>query len=89
MDRNEWRKSSYSIGSGQCVEACTAWRTSSYSVNGGQCVELATDRPVVLVRDSKDPAGPVLRVSPAGWARFTAAIKHADGPAATVAAGLS
>lgn len=49
------------------------WVTSSYSNNGGQCVEvaanLAVSRGVVPVRDSKNPAGPVVAVpvrSPSG-----------------------
>ncbi|XVQ10517.1 DUF397 domain-containing protein [Spirillospora sp. CA-255316] len=42
------------------------WRKSSYSAsNGGNCVELAGDAGVVAVRDSKDPDGPVLLVTPA------------------------
>jgi hypothetical protein len=51
------------------------WRKSSHS-NGGQqgsCVEVARRLPgVVAVRDSKDPDGPVLTLSPDEWARFTA-----------------
>ena len=36
------------------------WRKSSYSAgNGGDCVEVAY---VGAVRDSKNPAGPMLRV---------------------------
>jgi len=48
------------------------WRKASYSgTNGGGCVEVATSMPgIVAVRDSKDPDGPVLTVSPDDWARF-------------------
>ena len=35
------------------------WRTSSFS-DGMQCVELTTDGDEIRVRDSKNPAGPVL-----------------------------
>lgn len=53
------------------------WRKASYSGdNGGNCVEVARNLPgVVAVRDSKNPAGPVLMFSPGEWAAFTAAIK--------------
>lgn len=54
------------------------WRKSSYSSgNGGNCVELGSSRPgEVLVRDTKDNGrGPVLRLTPADWTRFTAALR--------------
>jgi hypothetical protein len=53
------------------------WRKSSYSGNGGStCVEVARHRPhVVAVRDSKDPHGPVLTLSPDGWREFTGRVK--------------
>ena len=53
------------------------WRKSSYSGNnGGACVEVARNLPgVVAVRDSKDPHGPALIFTPAGWAAFTARLK--------------
>ena len=47
--------------------AGAAWRTSSYSgANGGQCVEIAgrRDGARVLVRDTKNRAGVILRFSP-------------------------
>ncbi|MET7879041.1 DUF397 domain-containing protein [Micromonospora profundi] len=48
------------------------WRKSTRSGgNGGDCVEVAANLPgVVGVRDSKDPAGPVLTFTPAAWTRF-------------------
>ena len=54
-----------------------AWRTSSYSsANGGQCVEVARNLPgLVAVRDSTDPHGPVLALSPAAWLAFTRHIR--------------
>jgi hypothetical protein len=66
-----WRKSTYSDGSGgTCVEVA-AWRKSSRSGNhGGTCVELAAGERAVLVRDSKDPEGPVLAFGAAAWAAF-------------------
>ncbi|MEU7570363.1 DUF397 domain-containing protein [Micromonospora sp. NPDC049240] len=38
---------------------------------GGDCVEVADNLPgMVAVRDSKDPAGPVLAFDPAAWKGF-------------------
>ncbi|WBB72396.1 DUF397 domain-containing protein [Micromonospora sp. WMMD1128] len=50
------------------------WRKSTRSgSNGGDCVEVADNLPgVVAVRDSKNPAGPVLTFTPAAWTTFTA-----------------
>jgi hypothetical protein len=55
------------------------WRTSSYSGgNGGECVQVAAKPSAgrILVRDSKDPAGPVLALKPTEWRQFTDHIKH-------------
>ncbi|MFK0216230.1 DUF397 domain-containing protein [Streptomyces sp. NPDC090298] len=47
------------------------WFKSSYSgAEGGECVEVAASTSQVLVRDSKDKAGPVLCLAPQGWATF-------------------
>jgi hypothetical protein len=56
------------------------WRRSSYSGNGGNtCVEVAGNLPgVVAVRDSKDPEGPRLALSPAQWRAFAAGVKTGD-----------
>jgi hypothetical protein len=53
------------------------WRKSSYSGNnGGNCAEVARNLPgAVALRDSKDPHGPVLVVTPEAWRAFTAAVK--------------
>ncbi|GAA1776906.1 DUF397 domain-containing protein [Actinomadura chokoriensis] len=71
-----WRKSSHSIGNGgECVEI-GAWRKSSHSTgNGGQCVEVASERAVVLARDSKDPDGPVLGFGVDAWTAFLDTVK--------------
>jgi hypothetical protein len=53
-----------------------AWRKSSYSGNGANCIETASAPGLVLIRDTKDKGhGPVLRVSPAEWRRFTKSIE--------------
>jgi hypothetical protein len=52
------------------------WRKSSYSSQDGNCVEVARNLPgVVSVRDSKNPDGPKLLVSPADWRAFVRGLK--------------
>lgn len=67
-----WFKSSYSDGGGgECLEAAYTWRKSTYSDGeGGDCLEAAVCPTAVHVRDSKDPGGPALALSPAAWAHF-------------------
>ncbi|MFE7117203.1 DUF397 domain-containing protein [Streptomyces sp. NPDC057654] len=51
------------------------WRKSSYSgSNGGQCVEVAKGSDTVHVRDSKDPDGGHLVVTPQVWSAFITTI---------------
>ena len=52
------------------------WRKSSYSGNGGQCVEVADHDNRVLVRDTTDQAGPMLRFTPDAWRRLVNQVKH-------------
>ena len=53
------------------------WRKSTRSGgNGGDCVEVAANVPgVVAVRDSKDPSGPVVALTPRQWREFLAGVK--------------
>ncbi|GAB2788525.1 DUF397 domain-containing protein [Streptomyces chlorus] len=51
------------------------WQKSTYSGDSSNCVEIATAPTTILVRDSKDIAGPRLGLSPAAWAAF---ITYAD-----------
>lgn len=65
-----WVKSSYSSNDGpDCVEV--GWTKSSHSTNDGpDCVEVKAGDEEILVRDSKDPEGPRLSVTPHAWAAF-------------------
>lgn len=51
---------------------------SSSSSNGGACVEVALIGQAVAVRDSKDPEGPKLAVTPEGWKAFTHRVKTGE-----------
>jgi uncharacterized protein DUF397 len=52
------------------------WRKSSYTTsNGGNCVEVAGQESRVLVRDTKDRTGPMLRFAPDSWRRFAERVK--------------
>ena len=57
-----------------------AWRISSHSGGQGNCVEVAGHGNRVLVRDTKDRTGLVLRFSPAAWRRFTDQVKRSLEP---------
>ena len=47
------------------MEVNSAWRKSSYSGGStGNCVEVAEANGGIAIRDSKNPAGPVLFLSP-------------------------
>lgn len=53
------------------------WQKSRRSNGQANCVEVARNLPgIVAIRDSKDPDGGVLRVSPKGWQVFILAIAH-------------
>lgn len=59
--------------------AAGGWRKSSRSGGGGDetnCVEVAEFPGRVAMRDSKDPAGPVLAVSRAEWRAFLGGIRN-------------
>jgi hypothetical protein len=52
------------------------WRKSSYSGGTGNCVEVAGNLPgIVAVRDSQDPGGPALIVTPAAWRALTRKVR--------------
>jgi hypothetical protein len=51
------------------------WRKSSFSGSEANCVEIAaSDR--VLVRDTKNNSGVVLRITPAAWRKFADQVKR-------------
>jgi hypothetical protein len=52
------------------------WRKASYSASNGGCVEVAGHADHVLVRDTRDRSGPVLRFGPAAWCRFADQVKR-------------
>jgi hypothetical protein len=53
------------------------WRKASYSDNGGNCVEVGDNAGRVLVRDTQDERGRVLRFTPGTWRRFADRVKRA------------
>jgi Domain of unknown function (DUF397) len=79
VDDLVWVKSSLSFANSNCVQVACA---------SGECVEVEAAAGGVLVRDSKDPAGPVLAFTPGEWAEFLAGVKagefdHLTGPEGT------
>jgi hypothetical protein len=51
-----------------------AWKKSSYSGSQANCVEV-TVRDRIMVRDTKDRTGRVLRFTPAVWRHFAEQLK--------------
>jgi hypothetical protein len=60
------------------------WRKSSRSA-AGNCVEVAWLDEAVLVRDSKNPAGPRMHFDARDWTAFISTIKTAPGGDPTAA----
>ena len=54
------------------------WRKSSRSGAAGHCVEVAGAPSTVLVRDSKDVTGPVLRFGAPDWTGFLAGVRAGE-----------
>jgi hypothetical protein len=46
------------------------WRRARRSMGNGNCVEVSMTGVEVMVRDSKNPAGPVIVCSPGSWRAF-------------------
>jgi predicted secreted Zn-dependent protease len=55
------------------------WRTA-LSCDGGACVEVAAaaDRDVILMRNSRQPSGPLLEYTPEEWHEFVSGVKKGD-----------
>ena len=52
------------------------WRKSSYSnTSGGECVEVASNLPLVPVRDTKNPTHGTLVFGIDAWAEFVGSVK--------------
>ena len=90
---NDWTRSSY-CDSSQCVEvrwhtasatdvSCVevgVWVKSTHSgPHDDNCVEVAgAESGEILVRDSKDREGPVLRFTPDEWVAFIDGVKNGE-----------
>ena len=55
-----------------------AWCKSTFSDSGNGCVEVAIGEELILVRDTKDREGPVLRFTRREWAAFLNGAKHGE-----------
>lgn len=67
-----WVRSSH-CESAACVEV--DWGKSSYC-DSNSCVEVVDREDVVLMRDSKDPDGPVLQFTKHQWREFIRFLKE-------------
>jgi uncharacterized protein DUF397 len=62
-------------------QAPSVWRKSTRSGANGNCIEVLFTVDTVGVRDSKDPAGPVLQFAGHFWRHFIQSVR--DGSLAT------
>jgi hypothetical protein len=70
-----WRKSSRSGNTAECVEVGN-WRKSTRSGNEGDCVEAGNSSANVAVRDTKlGESSPVLSFAPEQWRTFILSTK--------------
>jgi len=58
--------------------AGATWRKSSRSATQGVCVEIAQTPTATGIRDSKNPTGGRLTLTPAQWASFLDQIKNGE-----------
>lgn len=65
----------YGAVEGPSATTTVRWQKSSASGESGACVEAAGTEEQVLVRDSRNPLGPVLTFTRAGWAGFLGGVQ--------------
>lgn len=77
MELNQgWARSGRCDSAASCVEA--QWVRSSFCHTSSCCVEVAQDHDEILVRNSQNPDGPILRFSPEEWKTFLAGARDGD-----------
>ncbi|MFG1944868.1 DUF397 domain-containing protein [Nonomuraea sp. NPDC048826] len=54
------------------------WVKAAACDNGGTCIEVALSGNAILIRDSKDPDGPVLRFTVPEWLVFVCGVLVGD-----------
>jgi len=52
------------------------WRKATYSLSNGNCVEVGAEPALVAIRDSQDPDGPAINLTPREWTEFTEYVKR-------------
>jgi uncharacterized protein DUF397 len=58
-------------------QGALAWRIAR-NCNGGACIRVAPSGKMIVLGDSKNPDGPVLRYTRSEWGEFIAGVKHGD-----------
>ena len=53
------------------------WLTA-LSCDGGACVQVAADQDTILIRNSRQPDGPLVEYTPEEWHEFVSGIKKGD-----------
>lgn len=62
----------------QSIPPRLVWRKAQLSVGNGACIEVANVGGMFALRDSKDPAGPILMYTPAEWHAFLDGAKKGE-----------
>ncbi len=70
-DAGEWHKTSHSADGSNCVEVTVTYDTSGAGHKAGS-------EKLYLMRDSKNPDGPVLKFTPAEWEAFVLGVKDGE-----------